>query len=185
MSVKAKTALFRNLLYIQEIILHRRISVAAEKNGIKASNLSHIVREMEQRLGRPLFYRNARGLTPTEDALKIAGAFVQIERLLNNLNQEINPQLPINAIKLHLPESLTINGLCEFANQNNLEIGMTNDEKSADVIVSYQRPAESDYLISVENKIGNGIQQTIWVCAIDRELPLKLARFIISQMHAQ
>lgn len=185
MSVKAKTSLFRDLLYIQEIILHRRISAAAEKNGIKPSNLSHIVREMEDRLGKPLFYRNARGLTPTPEAMKISSAFSRIELLLAELGHQINPTLPINAIKLYIPEGLTIHGLSEFAAQNKFEIGLVNQEKNSDVIVSYTKPAEAEHLISVENRIGTGVQQTIWVCAVNCETPLRLARFIISQMHFQ
>lgn len=185
MSVKSKTAIFRDLLYLQQVIACRRLNAAAEKNGIKASNLSNIIKQMEQRFNKQLFYRNPQGLTPTTDALEIMSGFENIEQLFNRFCQQIDPSLPPSAVKLFIPNNLQIRGLADFATQNNLIIGESKNQKTADVIVSYTEPHENNSLVSVENHIGKEIQQTIWVCAINQENPLKLARFIIGQMHSQ
>lgn len=47
MSVKSKSSLFRDLLYLREVICCGQISRAANNNGIKASNLSKIITDIE------------------------------------------------------------------------------------------------------------------------------------------
>ena len=86
MSVKSKTTLFRDLLYFKEVVAAQQISAAAEKNGIKPSNLSKIIQNLEIMTTRKLFKRSSRGFEPTSEAL----IFV-----LKSLNVKINLEFSI------------------------------------------------------------------------------------------
>ncbi|HEX2529224.1 MAG TPA: LysR substrate-binding domain-containing protein [Geminicoccus sp.] len=68
------------------IVRHGSVVQAATELGVTGSALSHLLRELEGRLGTPLFERVGRGLVPTEDGRRLADAvvpaFAQIDRAL-------------------------------------------------------------------------------------------------------
>lgn len=185
MSVKAKTSLFRDLLYLREVIIYRQISAAAEKNGIKSSNLSRIVKNVEQHTGKQMFYRNSHGLTPTAEALKFADIIEELDNILKRLKLMIDQSSSTHELKLYIPENVELKCLDTFMQENKVNIQICTLEQNADVIISYTRPDKADEMISVKNTLGSGVQQTIWICAANSNLPLKLAQFIISQIHFQ
>jgi DNA-binding transcriptional LysR family regulator len=68
------------------IVRHGSVVQAAAELGVTGSALSHLLRELEGRLGVPLFERVGRGLVPTEDGRRLADAvvpaFAQIDQAL-------------------------------------------------------------------------------------------------------
>ena len=68
------------------IARHGSVVDAAAELGVTSSALSHLLRELEVRLGVPLFNRIGRGLTVTEDGRRLAEAvvpaFAQIDEAL-------------------------------------------------------------------------------------------------------
>lgn len=185
MSVKLKSTKFRNFLYLQQVFIHGSIRAAAEKNGIKPSNLSCIIRDMEKQSGQKLFTRHSRGLVPTPQTLELIGEIANLDRMLTEIVHKINLMKGFNSISLYLPDNLKIHALKEFSEENAMEIIPASCVEDADVIVSYTKPDTASYMVSVENKFGQGLLQTVWVCAVNRPLAVKLARFIILQMHSQ
>ena len=58
------------------IARHGSVTQAAEELGVTGSALSHLLRDLEGRLGVPLFDRVGRGVVPTEDGRRLAEAVV-------------------------------------------------------------------------------------------------------------
>jgi LysR family glycine cleavage system transcriptional activator len=58
------------------IVRHGSVAQAATELGVTGSALSHLLRDLEGRLGVPLFDRVGRGLVPTEDGRRLADAVV-------------------------------------------------------------------------------------------------------------
>ena len=179
MSVKVKANLFRNLLYVKEVANFGSISAAAEKNGIKPSNLSKLIKDTEKFFGKTFFCRTRHGIVPTKEGVdlieKIARAEDALESCLMFPNKENKP------LRLYVAEGLEIKNLMNF---KKLYLNAEN-ENEADVIVSGIKPQRADELVSTKNQIGKDVVQNIWVCAENVEPALELARFIILQIHHQ
>lgn len=180
MSVKTKSILFRDLLYLHEAVNLASINATAEKNGIKTSNLSKIIKELENITQKQLFLRSNKGVTPTGEALKISNSVHELEQLFDKISEQIYEQQNKKALLLYVPDNMELKNLNLY---NQSEIVFCQDKEKADVIISYQKPEENRELIVVENCIGVDIKQKIWVCAINSKQALSLARFIICQMH--
>ena len=182
MSVKLKVALFRDLLYLREVICYGKISAAAEKNGIKPSNLSAIIKNLEHMSGKKLFLRRTNGLFPTDEALELAQ---KISGLENSFEQTVSAFLSPNQtqhISLYLPANLQFTELEDFAKKHAFIMRQTDFPEQADVIVSYAPLNDSDKVI-VENTIGRRMRQTIWVAAVNKEKALLLAEHLIVTLH--
>ena len=57
MNIKQKLALIRVMLYFNAILRKGKISKAAEENGIKQGNLSHLITDFEKSSGILLLQR--------------------------------------------------------------------------------------------------------------------------------
>lgn len=182
MLIKSKAILFRNLLYLNEVIKVSQINSAAEKNGIKASNLSKIITNMEELTQKKLFNRTNKGLIPTKEALMFSEIISNIESFFDDQSIKILSAQIKNSVSLYIPDNITIKNLYLF---NETEIHFCDSQKCADVFLSYTQPENNDELIVVNNTIGNDFKQTIWVCSINHPQAIKLARFIICQMHLE
>ncbi|MBR2298978.1 MAG: LysR family transcriptional regulator [Alphaproteobacteria bacterium] len=179
MSVKVKAGMFRNLLYVKEVAEAGSISAAAEKNGIKPSNLSKLLNETESMFGHLLFCRTKHGAVPTKDGLMLAKKIIKLEEALeaclNCLEPENKPP------RLYMASGIEIQNLADFQKL----FLKVESENEADVIVSNFKPQRADELVSTKNRIGRGVVQNIWVCAENVKPALELARFIILQIHNQ
>ncbi len=180
MSVKTKSILFRNLLYLHEVITHNNINITAEKNGIKASNLSKIIKDLENITQKQLFLRSNKGVIPTDEALKLSILISELEELFDSISKEIFKPQNKKSLVLYIPDNMEIKNLNMFQQS---EIILSKDEQNADVIVSYKKPENTQKLIVVENYIGTDFKQKIWVSAVNSKQAIELARFIIGQIH--
>lgn len=180
MSIKSKAILFRNLLYLNEVIQLSQISAAAEKNGIKASNLSKIIKELEDMLQQQLFIRTNSGLIPTDEALKLSKLINQTEANFNNLIEKIEYFETKKILYLYTPENIEIKNLKLFTQK---KVVLCQSADNADVIISYSKPQNHKNLITVENNFGTEFKQKIWVSSSNSKAAIELAKFIIYQMH--
>lgn len=82
---------------------------AAIRLGISPQSVTRAIKELEERLGEPLFYRSTRNTTITEFgkqmALKSEGVIDQIDGLFQ-LNKNPNPQHIEGLVKITMPNSL-------------------------------------------------------------------------------
>ena len=60
---------FSLLLVLQQLLLHRRTTVVAERLGLSQSAVSHSLARLRLAFGEPLFLRRSDGLPPTQTAL--------------------------------------------------------------------------------------------------------------------
>lgn len=181
MSVKSKSSLFRNLLYLREVIACKQISLAANNNGIKASNLSKIISDTENMAQKKLFLRNNHGLTPTTDAIKLASEINELETRLNHIKSTYFTSQNLFEIKLYKPENLHLKHLQDYSRTLNITLCSCAD--NADIIISYSEPLNYENLIVVKNQIGDKIVQNIWVSAVNVPQVINLAEKIISDLH--
>ncbi|MBQ8870197.1 MAG: LysR family transcriptional regulator [Alphaproteobacteria bacterium] len=180
MSIKSKTILFRNLLYLNEVIKFSQINAAAEKNGIKASNLSKIIKDLEDYLQKQLFIRTSNGLIPTTKALELSQMINQTETAFDEIIEKIAVNENKKSLQLYIPDNIELKNLQSFKEN---KIIFCSSSVDADVIVSYEKPQNYQNLIMVENCIGTEFKQKIWVSSKNSKQALNLSRFIICQMH--
>lgn len=180
MSIKLKAILFRNLLYLNEVIKHSQINAAAEKNGIKSSNLSKIIKDLEDFLQKQLFIRTPNGLIPTTKALELSQMLNQTETVFDEMIEKITISENKKSLQLYVPDNIELKNLPSFKEN---KIVFCSSPVDADVIVSYEKPQTPKNFIMVENCIGTEFKQKIWVSSKNSKQALNLSRFIICQMH--
>ena len=180
MSIKSKAILFRNFLYLNDVVKVLQINKSAENNGIKSSNLSKIIKDLEDITGKKLFIRTNKGLIPTQDAIALSDNISKLESSFNQLTEQILKKESNETLSLYLPDNIEIKNTPAF---NFSAFLICKDINKADVIVSYSKPDNCDNLIVTENYIGDNLKQKIWVCSINSPSALNLAQSIIRLLH--
>ena len=175
MSVKANAVLFRNLLYVREVVRLGSIRAAAECNNIKASNLSKIISDTEQLFGFSLFFRTAHGMVASQKAVELSS---QVEKLMQSfldLRQKFAFGDGVGFLRLYVSKGLEIGEISDFSGR----VEYVDMPDYADVIVGSEKPRKTSGMVCVEHKIGSNIKQTIWVCAQNNPAAMGLATAIL------
>lgn len=82
-TIKTKIAFLRELLALKEVIDAGQIQAAAERNGIKHSNMSKMITDLESRFKTTLLIRSSAGSVPTNTTRQL---YADIESISNTLN---------------------------------------------------------------------------------------------------
>ena len=85
MPIKHQTTFLKELLALKEVIDAGQIYRAAEKNGIRQTNFSKILKDLEDHFGISLFQRTSSGLVPTNAARTLYADIQSIDTALNNI----------------------------------------------------------------------------------------------------
>lgn len=182
MSVKMQISFLKSLLYIEQIVREGTISRAADKNGLKASNLSKMLKELEKQMDKQLFLRTPHGMVPTKETKELAVEISHFSKMIDSLAQKYcKCTYTCGNLKLFVSRGLEISA-SEKVFQKAVK---TDDMKTADVIVSTEKPPFAESMICVENKIGHQIKQSIFVCAKNNKQAIDFATQIISILHYQ
>ena len=80
-TLKTKLILLKELLALKEIVDKGSIQIAATENGIKNSNLSQLIKDLEDRFNTKLINRNFDGSQPTNSTQLIYNDICSIEEL--------------------------------------------------------------------------------------------------------
>jgi len=180
MSVKTQTDFYKCMLYVKELVDEGAISRVAEKNGIKAPNLSNLLKKAELFVSKPLFYRTPHGVVALESAVEIAKKMRAVQKLMSSIESKKNSlQTRQNPLKLYVSKGLQIGSLEDFSDP----VQISSKKSEADVIVSTSKPKRAGSMITIENKLGQNIKQTVWVCAQNNARAAALARFIVLRFH--
>jgi LysR family transcriptional regulator, glycine cleavage system transcriptional activator len=99
---------------------HQNFARAAEELHLTASAVSHHVRQLEARLGQPLFQRHARGVTLTMEGRRLAdaasSAFSDVEAVVQGLGKQRDRRAVLRLTTLHsLAQAWLIPRLPAFA----------------------------------------------------------------------
>jgi len=182
MSVKTQISFLKSLLYIEQIMREGTISRAADKNGLKASNLSKMLKELEKQMDKQLFVRTPQGMVPTKEAKEAALEINRLSKMIDDLARKYCKGADMcGELRLFVSKGLEISA-SEKVFQKALK---TDDMQAADVIVSTEKPLFAESMICVENKIGHQIKQSIFVCAKNNKRAIDFATKIISILHRQ
>ena len=94
-TLKAKTLLLKELLALKEVVDKGSIQVAACENGIKNSNMSQLIKDLEDRFNTKLINRGFDGSQPTKSTQLIYNDICAIEDLVNKISENF---VDINAL---------------------------------------------------------------------------------------
>ena len=86
-TLKTKILLLKELLALKEVVDKGSIQVAACENGIKNSNMSQLIKNLEDRFNTKLIKRHFDGSQPTNSAQIIYNDICAIEELLNKISE--------------------------------------------------------------------------------------------------
>lgn len=86
-TIKTRVTLLKELLALKEVIDTGQIQIAANKNGIKHSNTSKLISELETRLNATLLQRTPAGSLPTSATPEIYSAIETICSTLDKIEQ--------------------------------------------------------------------------------------------------
>lgn len=184
MNIKYKTSLIRDLLYMLATIRNGKISLTAEQNGIKPSNLSKLLKQLEEDIGCRLLNRTNKGIQPTNEGKEIYKLISEIEENLAQLEDICKPRVRDNILNLYMAKSLCISNLEDFKTDNpQLKIINVETEEVSDIAVLNCEPLMQGRSIA-KFTIGQDISQNLWIsCNENNKNALKLFDFIVSQLH--
>lgn len=94
-TLKAKILLLKELLALKEVVDKGSIQIAACENGMKNSNMSQLIKDLEDRFETKFINRSFDGSQPTNSAQIIYNDICSIEELLNKISENF---LDINAL---------------------------------------------------------------------------------------
>lgn len=186
MTIKDKIFLIRYLLYFQAVVRNGQINATAERNGIKASNLSKIIKDFEQYVGGQLLERNSEGVKPTIKGMKYYSISRELEQYMQRLFSLMNQEsIPNTDLAIYIPPNVRIPELSKFVQQYpQINIIPISYPDTADVAISYEEPTNTEKMIITRNTIGKQFSQEIWISCIEDSPPaILLAEFIISALH--
>lgn len=88
-TIKTKITFLRELLALKEVIDIGQICAAAERNGIKHSNLSKMIADLETRFKTTLLLRSPSGCVPTNATRQLYADIEAISASLDNIIQNL------------------------------------------------------------------------------------------------
>lgn len=88
LTVKYKVNLIKKLLYLKDVIDLGKLQDCADKNGIKQSNLSTLVSDLEKELDVSLLSKTSTGVIPTNVAQQVYKYIEEIEEILSTIQLE-------------------------------------------------------------------------------------------------
>ncbi|WP_082651901.1 LysR family transcriptional regulator [Gorillibacterium timonense] len=83
------------LRIFREVAYERSISRAADKMGYVQSNVTAHIRSLEEELGTALFIRHSKGVTLTDDGMRLLAYADPIIELLTNAKQQLQKATPV------------------------------------------------------------------------------------------
>ena len=86
-TLKTKIILLKELLALKEVVDKGSIQIAAGENGIKNSNLSQLIKNLEDRFNTKLINRGFDGSQPTNSTQIIYNDICAIEELVNKISE--------------------------------------------------------------------------------------------------
>ena len=86
-TLKSKIILLKELLALKEVVDKGSIQIASCENGMKNSNLSQLIKNLEDRFNTKLINRCYDGSQPTNSAQIIYNDICSIEELLNKISE--------------------------------------------------------------------------------------------------
>ena len=184
MSIKSDMALVRGLLYLHDVCKLKTINKAAEVNGIKPSNLSLLLSDLEKQLNAKLLIRTPQGCVPTAYGKLFFNLAIELKTFISEIkNTQPKTQSQMTLLKVFIAPNLDFCDYFEFEkNFPEIHIQIIKNIKEADFLILNSAPSDSDMTYSVFN-IGTHIIQKIWLCCYENNCAsLLFFDFIVAQL---
>lgn len=111
-TIKTKASLLRELLVLKEVVDIGQIYAAAERNGMKHSNMSKMLTDLESRFAAKFLMRSSAGCVPTNMARQIYSDIEQISDILDSILDNLNgPEELTGCISIWTEEGFVGSGL--------------------------------------------------------------------------
>lgn len=169
MGIKSKSQLVRNLLCVLEAAKHGTITAAAEANGMKQSNFSNCIIELEKQINCELFNRIYNGMALTENGREFYKIACDLENVLYKVENFSTAVHKVSGdVRLWISEGLgaTYLSSClpEFLMQYpnvHIEIFCSIDSpkivQEADMAIVYEKPKQNNAVVISENSLKFGL----------------------------
>lgn len=131
-----------DLRIFKQVAELQSISKAAGKLGYVQSNISQRIKGLENELGVPLFIRNNRGVSLTEEGSSLLDYTNQILQLLDEARSSINPDKWNNSLAIGAPQTISAVRIPQilslFLQDNNIDIKLkTNSAERLQEMLTY------------------------------------------------
>ena len=165
MSIKSDTSLIRGLLYLNEVIEHKTINKAAEINGIKPSNLSLLLSDLEKQMNAKLLIRTPQGCIPTATGKLFFNLTVELKNFISEIKENcILPHKDTSLLKVFISQNLDFCDFSDFEKEfPEIKTETVTTPNEADFLILNTLPKLSGISYS-EFNIGSKIKQKIWLC---------------------
>lgn len=169
MSIKDDVITLKKLLFFVETTKNGQINATALKNGLKQSNLSNYIKELEGTLGIQLFNRLANGVTLTEGGQEVFEIACNLQKTLLEVRTYMTTRHNIaGTIRLWAGDGLASGYISEclpsfYKKYPNIciDIKCTIDApqmiQETDIAIVYTKPKQSDAVIIEEYNMMFGL----------------------------
>ena len=183
MIIKSQIAFLKSVLYLAAVVECGSVTKAAEQNGVKQTNLSRMLKDLEDTIGKTLFVRKSNGLEPTETAMILYRHALTLQKNLETVQNLKNSSIHHpSELKFYKPKTLTLSFLKEFSGA---KIKYVSPDSEYQVGIFYENPqnAKKGYQTGeYEINIG-GLSQRLWiVCQTENPNACALMDFIVSRL---
>lgn len=181
--IKSQISFLKSVLYLAAVVECGSVTKAAEQNGIKQTNLSRMIKDLEETLATSLFVRKSNGMVPTETAMVLYRHALDLQKNLSQV-QAIRPKSANKKrfVRLYKPDSLSFSFLKEFSNAL---VKSVKEDEFFNVGIFYFKPnlSSEDYQVG-EYELKNGAAtQKLWIaCQTNNPMAFSLTDFIISRL---
>lgn len=107
MNIKRQASIIRQMLYLLATIRNGKITQTAEENGIKTSNLSSLLKDLEEFSGTTLLTRKSDGVEATAAGKELFDLALEFEKTLDKFQNIQNQIKKVKTVTFYLPEHLS------------------------------------------------------------------------------
>ena len=184
MSIKSDVSLIRGLLYLHEVIAHKTINKAAEANGIKPSNLSVLITELENQVNAKLLIRTPQGCLPTVMGKVFCNLAGELQNFIFEIRESsVAAHAQPSVLHVFVAPNLDFCDCSEFEQKfPEIRLEPVPKQQDADFLILNTPPKETNLSYS-EFNIGSNIKQKIWLCCRDSKAEtLRFFDFIVAKL---
>lgn len=184
MNIKRESAIIRQMLYLLATIRNGKITRTAEENGIKISNLSMQLKDLEEATGAALLNRKSDGVEPTPAGLELCELAQEFEEILQRFRDWQSSLQQEKAIYLYLPACLKMD---LTAYDGEADVVVVGDVRDCDVAVELGDAQVADDEIFETTKVivqSNAMTFNLRVVCRqkDNEEAVALYKFLVDSM---
>lgn len=185
MTVKNDVWFLKGILFFREVAKWGSMTRAAQENGVKVTNLSRVISELEGALNLQLFDRRSTGMHLTAAGWMLMEKADELADQLDLLMAVRQKAQKAKTLVLQLPPGLTVD-LSPFAEQYPLLNVVVREQGTFDVGLFWEKPHLWGFQMSC-HAFGctDSLRQSVWLAQREKEADAALlADFIVCRLRS-